>query len=523
MKRSCRMFFLICHVILTAWWLGVSTAGADVKLPAIFSDNMVLQRDMPVPVWGCAAAGEEVTVTIAGQTKKAAPDASGKWRLTLEALKTSDNPCTMVVSGKNTLTLSNVLVGEVWIGSGQSNMQMAVISSNNAKEEIAAANYPKIRLISVPIKGASEPQDNFTGKWVECSPATVGHFSAAEYFFGRELQKTLNVPIGLIHCSWGGSSCEAWTKRSVLEGNPLYEPMLARYDKAVAAYDPEKAKAAHEKRVVDWKKAAEAAKAANKKAPYPPHFAGDPRTGNQRAANLYNGMLHAVIPYAIRGAIWYQGESNAGRAYQYRQLFPLMIQTWRTDWHQGDFPFLFVQLANFMAVKPEPAQSNWAELREAQSMTLKLPNTGQAVIIDIGDAVDIHPKNKQDVGKRLALWALAKTYGKDLVYSGPMYRSMEKQDGQIVLHFDHVGGGLVAKGGEKLTGFAVAGEDKKFVWAEAKIVGDTLVVSSPKVKDPVAVRYAWADNPICNLYNKADLPASPFRTDDWPGLTVNSR
>ena len=231
-------------------------------------------------------------------------------------------------------------------------------------------------------------------------------------------------------------------------------------------------------------------------------------------------MLHPVLPYGIRGAIWYQGETNAGRAYQYRTLFPTLIKSWRAEWQEGEFPFYFVQLANFMAAKPEPSDSAWAELREAQSLTLKVPATGQAVIIDIGEAGDIHPKNKQDVGKRLALWALAKTYGKDVVYSGPMYKSHEIQGDKVVLSFDCVGGGLVAKGGATLKGFAIAGSDKKFVWAEARIEGDKVVVSSPKVKSPVAVRYAWADNPECNFCNQAGLPASPFRTDDWPGITA---
>jgi sialate O-acetylesterase len=234
-------------------------------------------------------------------------------------------------------------------------------------------------------------------------------------------------------------------------------------------------------------------------------------------------MISPLIPYGIQGAIWYQGESNAGRAYQYRTLFPDMIENWRKDWGCGEFPFLFVQLANFMKTKPEPDESAWAELREAQLMTLKLPNTGMAVIIDIGEADDIHPKNKQDVGKRLALWALAETYGKKLVYSGPIYKSMKVDGSSIVLSFDHVGGGLIAKDDEQLKGFSIAGADKKFVWADAKIDGDTVVVSSDKVSEPAAVRYAWADNPVCNLYNEEDLPASPFRTDDWPGVTVDAR
>ena len=518
-----RRWCLAALFTIAASLILVSPSSADVKLPAIFTDNLVLQRDMPVPIWGWAASGEKVTVTLGQQTKTATPNSpSGKWMLKLDAMK-AGGPHTLTVAGNNTITLKNVLIGEVWVCSGQSNMAMTVNRSNNAEEEIAAAKHPEIRLISVPARGSQTPQDDFQGRWVECSPATVGGFSAAGYFFGRELHQALGMPIGLVNSSYGGSSCEAWIKRSVLEADPQYKPMLERYEKIVSQYDPEKAKAVFEKQRAAWKLAVQKAKAAGKKAPKPPRLQADPRTGNQAPANLYNAMLVPLIPYGIRGAIWYQGESNAGRAYQYRTLFPTMIENWRADWQQGDFPFYFVQLANFMAVKPEPSESAWAELREAQTMTLKVPNSGQAVIIDIGEANDIHPKNKQDVGKRLALWALAKDYGKDVVYSGPVYRSMEKKGKKIVLHFDHVGGGLVAKGGEALKGFAIAGDDKEFVWADAKIAGDTVVVESPTVKAPAAVRYAWADNPVCNLSNKAGLPACPFRTDDWPGLTAGKQ
>ncbi len=496
---------------------------ADVRLPAVFTDNAVLQRDIPVPVWGWADQGEQVTVKIGDQSKTTTPDAkTGKWIVKLDPMPI-DGPHTLTVSGKNTITLKNVLVGEVWICSGQSNMQMSVGGVRGAKEEIAAANYPKIRLISVPTRGSAAPQDDFNGRWVECSPQTVGGFSAAGYFFGRELFKNLDVPIGLIHCSYGGSSCETWVNRSALEAEPSMKPMLDRYDRELASYSEAAAKANYEKQLAKWKKAVADAKSAGKQAPKPPGRPSDPRTNNQFPANLYNCMLHPVLPYGIRGAIWYQGETNAGRAYQYRTLFPLLIKSWRAEWQEGEFPFYFVQLANFMAAKPEPSESAWAEFREAQSMTLKVPATGQAVIIDIGEAADIHPKNKQDVGKRLALWALAKTYGKDVVYSGPIYKSCEIQGDKVVLSFDSIGGGLVAKGGDQLKGFAIAGSDKKFVWADARIDGDKVIVSSPKVTSPVAVRYAWADNPECNLCNKADLPASPFRTDDWPGVTIGNK
>ncbi len=517
--RCQRFLQILMSCLLVAGWATFTPAA--VRLPAAIGDNMVLQQGQPVPIWGWADAGEKVTVSLLGQTKSALPDAGGKWIVRLDPLQ-AGGPHTMTVAGTNSITLKNILVGEVWLCSGQSNMQMTVNNSNNAQEEIAAANYPQIRLLSVPCKGTQEPQQDFNGQWTECSPKTVGSFSAAAYFFGRKLHQDLKVPIGLIHCSWGGSSCEAWVKRSVLEADAQYKPLLDSWDERVQNYDPQKAQEAWQKQLDAWKKQASAAKAAGKEAPKPPHKPIDPCTGQHRPANCYNGMLLPLIPYGIRGAIWYQGETNAGRAYQYRHLFPLMIRQWRADWAQGDFPFYFVQLANFMAVKPQPVDSAWAELREAQTMTLSTPNTGMAVIIDIGEANDIHPKNKQDVGKRLALWALAKTYGKKLVYSGPLFKSMEKKDNQIVIHFDHVGSGLVAKDGQPLKGFAIAAADRKFVWAEARIVGDTIVVSSPSVPDPVAVRYAWADNPVCNLYNQEGLPANPFRTDDWPGITAKN-
>jgi sialate O-acetylesterase len=521
MRWNLRICAVPCLGILTILVALAAPATADVRLPSIFTDNMVLQRDMPVPVWGWADPGEKVTVRVLGQTQTAEPGEGGKWTVKLAALKTG-GPITVTISGKNTVTLRNVLVGEVWLCSGQSNMQFNVGSCNQAQEEIAAANYPQIRLVSVPTVGTQEPQSNFKGAWVQCSPRSVGNFSAVGYFFGRELYRNLNVPIGLVHCSWGGSSCEAWVKRSRLEADPQYRELLAKWDHDCATFDMEKAKAAYKAQLDKWKKAAAAAKAAGKTATQPPRAPQDIRTGQHRPANCYNGMLLPVETLAIRGVIWYQGESNSGRAYQYRSLFPLMIKNWRDDWGQGDFPFYFVQLANFMAVKPAPAESGWAELREAQTMTLKVPHTGQAVIIDIGDAANIHPKNKQDVGKRLALWALAKDYGKDLEYSSPMYKSMRCKGNQVTICFDFVGGSLVAKDGAEVKGFAIAGADKKFVWAQAKIVGQTVVVSSSEVAEPVAVRYAWADNPVCNLYSEDGLPVCPFRTDTWPGITAHN-
>jgi sialate O-acetylesterase len=514
-----QVVFILSLVLLL---VSAGTVCADVKLPAVIGDNMVLQRGMEVPIWGWAEPGEMVHVN--GSWRNLwwcrAADKDGKWMVRIDPPAKAGGPYEMTVRGKNTITIKNVLVGEVWVCSGQSNMQWSVRQSANVEQEIAAADYLNIRLFAVERKPAEQPQSDCVGSWTLCSPQTVAGFSAVAYYFGRELHKELNVPVGLIHTSWGGTPAEAWTSKKTLELDPDFEPILKRYADVIAKY-PE-AKSEYEQKLKEWEKAVAGAKAEGKQPPQRPHPPRGPGHKNN-PSELYNAMIAPLIPYGIGGAIWYQGESNVGRAYQYRKLLPAMIQNWRDDWGQGDFPFLFVQLANFMAVNPEPVESAWAELREAQLMTLALPKTGMAVIIDIGEANDIHPKNKQDVGKRLALWALAGSYGKKLVYCGPVYKSMRVEGNKIVLHFDHVGGGLVAGGGELLKGFAIAGADRKFAWADAKIDGDAVVVSCDKVTKPVAVRYAWADNPVCNLYNKEGLPASPFRTDGWPGITVDNR
>jgi sialate O-acetylesterase len=511
------LLIVVSVLLLTS----AGAALADVKLPAVIGDNMVLQQGGKVSIWGWAEPGEEVMAGVSWHTMRwgVTADKDGKWAFKMNAPKVG-GPYEMTLNGKNEITIKNIMAGEVWVCSGQSNMQWSVQASANAKEEIAAADYPNIRLFTVTRKVAQEPQSDCEGSWTSCSPETVPGFSAVGYFFGRELHKELNVPIGLIHTSWGGTPAEAWTRREVLDAGADFEPILTRYAERIAAFP--KALEEHGRKVESWKQAVEEAKAEGKQPPRRPRAPLGP--GHPHSpAGLYNAMIAPLIPYAIQGAIWYQGESNAGRAYQYRKLFPAMITNWRNDWGRGDFPFLFVQLANFMAVKPEPGESAWAELREAQSMTLSLPNTGMATIIDIGEAKDIHPKNKQDVGKRLALWALARTYEKKLVYSGPIYKSMKADGNKVVLEFDHVGGGLVGLDDEPLKGFAIAGADRKFVWADAGIEGGTVVVSSESISEPVAVRYGWADNPVCNLYNKEALPASPFRTDNWPGVTVDKK
>ena len=481
--RSLRTFLLAAFVTLIAE--GVSRA--DVKLPAVIGDHMVLQQGLELPFWGWAEPGEAVTVTVAGKPAMATTAADGRWMVRHPAV-TKSGVVEVIIAGKNSITLKDVLVGDVWICSGQSNMQLRVSESANAKDEVPAAKFPTIRLFQVERQTALEPQTDVQGRWIECSPESVGDFSAVGYYFGRELHARLNRPIGLIEAAYSGCGAESWVSDATLKSDPLYVQLL------------------------------EKTAAANK----------DPAQANTpgRTTVLYNGVIAPLQPFAIKGAIWYQGEQNAIRAHQYRALFPALIEDWRRTWGQGDFPFLFVQLPNYISDKtkpdhsPEPEASAWAELRDAQRQALLAPNTGMAVTIDLGDPRDIHPKNKQEVGRRLARQALSVAYNQSILASGPMYRSMTVAGNEVHLQFYHVGGGLMARGTE-LRGFAVSGADQKFFWAKASIVGSKIVVSSDQVPQPVAVRYAWADNPDCNLYNKEGFPASPFRTDDWPGITFN--
>jgi len=472
---------------------------------------MVLQRDEPIAVWGWADDGEEVTVRLNHSEAKAHTQ-NGKWKLYLPKQK-AGGPHELTVLGKNELRFQNVLVGEVWICSGQSNMEWPLRAAYEAQSAIQNSQNPKIHLLTVPKLKANEAVDDIKASWAECSPSTVSNFSAVAFYFGRDLQKALNVPIGLIHSSWGGSPAEVWMRDEVLAENPIYKAeildaypdQLKRFETALAQWESEKAEFEKE---------------------------GKKMTRNRpgvgwKPSELYNGMIAPLLSYSIRGAIWYQGESNAGRANLYRTLFADMISNWRQDFGQGDFPFLVVQLApwdkakkrDLSEITKEPVESDWAELREAQVYATKvLPNVGMAVITDVGDKDDIHPTKKEPVGARLALAARGIAYGQDIVYSGPLYRSMKIEDDKAIISFDFVGRGLEAKGGD-LTGFAIAGKDRKFVWARAEIKGDKVVVSSPSVPEPIAVRYGWADFPVVNLFNKNGLPASPFRTDSFPMVT----
>ena len=508
-------------------------ARAEVKLPHIIGDNMMLQQEKPVPIWGWASPDEKVTVKFGDQAQGATADKDGKWIVKLDPLKAGATG-EMTIAGSNTITLKNVLVGEVWACSGQSNMEFGMRGAHNASVEIPKANYPKIRLFTVKKKIAFEPQTDCDGAWEECTPETVGGFTAVGYFFGRDIYQALDVPVGLIHTSWGGTPAQAWTSLEKLKSVPEFGDLVTSFE-TTAKNMPELKETYEKETLPKWQEADKKWKAA-KAAGEPAGSKPEPRRPNPPDLNpnlpsvLFNGMIAPIVPYAIRGATWYQGESNAGNPLQYRVLFPAMITDWREHWGEGDFTFLFVQLANFMARTATPTQESggWPGLREAQSMTLSLPNTGMAVIIDIGQADNIHPKDKMDVGYRLALAAEHVAYGKDLVFSGPMYDSMSVEGDKVRVKFKSVGSGLAIAAppstqmsvepespASQLKGFSIAGEDHKFIWANAIFDGDSVVVSSDEVKDPKAVRYGWANNPSVNLYNREGLPASPFRTDNW--------
>ena len=652
-------FLIFLSLLFTLSGCTISNKPATkIKVPILFSDNMVLQRDKDIPVWGTADPGGEVFVEIAGQQKSTEVSKDGKWRIDFHAMP-AGGPYDLIISGKETITYKNVLVGEVWLCSGQSNMEMTVTSCNNYIEELAKADYPNIRLFQVKRTTSNQPLDTMNGDgWEVCSSKTIANFSSVAYFFGRKLYKELGVPIGLINSSWGGTPAESWASAEALKVMPdfrdeveMIESTLSEHKLSAQDYEV-KIKLRDKKTITGdagfdngqpiwnnpeldltgWKTMNLPTRWEN--AGYPnldgimwfrkeinlpasmagtnlvlylgpandiditwfngikigglsdanilreykipkslvkpgknvvvvsvqdigfsggiwgkadqmfikssngisisiagewlskigfdtnilgpkPHSPNDPN----RPTVLFNSMLHPLVPFAIQGAIWYQGESNASRAYQYQTLFPIMINDWRNQWNQGDFPFLFVQLANFMELQTAPKDDDWAELREAQLKTLSLSNTGMAVTIDIGDADDIHPKNKQEVGRRLALNALNLAYNQEIEYSGPIYKTKTIEGNRIRITFDHSDSGLTTKENQELKGFAIAGSDRIFRWAQAKIDGNSILVWNDKIETPVAVRYAWAANPICNLYNGTDLPASPFRTDTWPGIT----
>ena len=507
-------------IMLAVLTLGCSTF-AELKLAQLFTDGMVLQRDQKVAVWGWTDPGAEVTVSFAGKKKKGKAGSDGKFTVYLKKMKASAEPRSLtIVSGADKAVVQNVLVGEVWLCSGQSNMQWPVKQAQDFEKEQAAADYPSIRMFLTDLKASTELQQDCTGSWKVCTPDNVGAFSATAYFFGRDLYKELEVPIGLIRSCWGGTRIEAWSPMDSLEKYPTVIADKEKQDQWAENFDEAAEDVRYEKVLEEWKGKVKQAKADGKKAPRRPKKKVHPHKNQNYTANLYNAMINPLIPYSMRGAIWYQGEANAHSIEQatlYRDQLENMVNEWRKDWDEK-FPFYAVQLVNFMAPVEEPMQDTaWARIRESfLKFQDEVPNTGIAVGIDVGEADNIHPRNKQAIGHRLALQALDKTYGRKLVADGPIYKSMKIDDNKIILKFDSIGSGLIEQGGSPLKWFAVAGEDRQFVGAQAVIVGKTVVVSSEKVSDPVAVRYAWANNPAgCNLFNKEGLPASPFRTDAW--------
>jgi sialate O-acetylesterase len=505
----------------------------DVTLPNIIGDHMVLQQEAVVPIWGEAAAGEKITVTLGQQQKMAAADAKGRWMVKLDPLK-SGGPFEMTVAGNHTLTLHGIWVGEVWVCSGQSNMTWELLSSTGAKEAIAESNDPQLHLFHIPRSTSDKTGRDVNAQWTVAAPNTTPRFSAVAYHFGAELRKTLNVPVGLIHASRSGSPVESWTPTATMRASDDYQLLLKTWDKMIAnfpsfknAYEQKDGKALmqvwgetvsdyptykihYEDKIHAWMAAVEKARTEGKPEPRLPGPPPEPVSPESmyRPGSLYERMIAPLQPYAMRGVVWYQGESNAAQAWSYRKLFPNLIQSWRTTWGQGDFPFLFVQVANFGVTTPEPGESNWAELREAQAVSLSVPGTGMAT----------------------AVVAQARVYGKkDIVFSGPTYDGMKIEGGTIRISFKNAGAltvrnktslGVTLDGEPSPQGFAIAGTDRKWVWASAKLKGETVVVWNERIPKPVAVRYAWSDNPAINLYNGAGLPAMPFRTDDWALSTV---
>lgn len=505
--------------------LGWSDARADVRLPKIFSDNMMLQRDLPVRVWGWADPGEKISVALAGRQAAAQAGQDGGWAVEMPALKEGEN-LELTVAGKNTVTLKNVIVGDIWLCSGQSNMEWGLGSCLDAAEDIKGANFPSIRQIKFNhVKSGAGESDAPVGGWQVCSPQTAGGMTGVGFYFAHEIFAKTGVPIGILDDNWGGTAIEPWVAPEGMALLPELKQAIIDTQNAAAAYRTNtlpRAIEAMERWIAETRVAIEKGGSLTRA----PRIPNPPELG---WSDIYNGQIYPIVRFPIKGALWYQGESNGGEGETYYTKMCALVGGWRKVWGQGDFPFYYVQLANFEGANDDPAGGNgWARLRCAQTKALSIPNSGMAVIIDIGEAGDIHPRNKYDVGLRLSRWALARDYGqKDLEVSGPLFREMKIENGKARLSFDHVGTGLMVgkKDGRAptvedangaLKRFAIAGADKKWQWADAVIDGKTVVVSSPAVAEPVAVRYAFSQNPAgANLYNREGLPASPFRTDSW--------
>jgi sialate O-acetylesterase len=483
-----------CSLFAFAALAFASTASAEVKLPGIISDHMLLQRDVPARLFGKADPGEAVTVAFRGQTARTTADPLGRWEVWLQPL-TPGPAAEMTISGVNTITIADVLVGDVWIGSGQSNMQWAVRQSDDAEKESAAANFPQIRMFYVPRKPSPVPVEDVDAKWIVCSPQSISDFSAVLYYFGRQMHQDLKVPMGLIHSSWGGTPIASWISGPSLVGNARLEPFLSFWQNTILQYPINFSR--HEQAVKRWE--TNGSQGGRPAAPMGPGHPHEPTT-------LYNGMIAPLAKYTIKGALWYQGETEAGRAqgHIYGDGMRTLVQDWRRAFGQGDFPFYWVQLANYANAAKN---GHWMRVQEGQVKATALRNTGVAIINDIGNPTNIHPTNKQDVGRRLAL--LVQNRG-----SSPLYRQFTREGAAIRIWFDHAGTTLKTRGDGPVTGFQIAGTDGKYIEASARIEGTTVLVSSPDVPNPHSVRYAWDYNPAANLVNALGLPASLFRTHD---------
>jgi len=488
--------------------------ATGLSLPSLIGDGMVVQQGKPIRVWGRAAPGAEVSVSMAGRKGLARADAAGAWSLEMEPLEAGGPHEMLIAAGDETARLKDVLVGEVWVCSGQSNMEWPMTLTRDSTAEVAAANHEMIRLFRVPRGVARLPQDRTGGAWQRCTPANIAageSFSAVGYFFGRELHRQLGVPVGLIHSAWGGSPIEAWTPLETLRQDAELSDLMQTWERMVAGAE-EKLDGFVEQ-FSEWRRRAAEAERDGSAPPAPP-LVDDPRQNHWRPGGLFNAMIAPLTRIGVCGAIWYQGESNVGQPERYARLLPAMIRSWRKAWDDRNLAFVFVQLPNYGMT--EPPHETWAYMREAQLAALDLPRTGMAVTIDVGDTFNIHPPDKLPVGERLARAALSVAYGRDVLPCGPLYDGAAFADGLARVRFRHAGDGLASSDGGPLRGFAVAGQDRRFFPAEATIEGGTVCVRSARVPGPVAVRYAWADDPDCNLCNTAGLPASPFRSDRWP-------
>ena len=516
MKERTRQSFFGGTAAIVMLLVLPSHASADITLPALIDHHMVIQRDVPFPVWGWADPREKVTVEFKNRVYRTEASGDGRFRVELEP-ETAGGPYEMKISGNNDIILHNILIGDIWVCSGQSNMEWPVKYCTNAEKEIASAMNPMLRLIEVKKTGRGAPQDDIEGQWQECTPHTVGDITGAGYFFCRALVRDLDIPVGLVMSNWGGTSIKQWTSLSAMESDPAVAPILDRY-RTVLYGNPKEMNEYHDG-LAGWFEYCFVQmhlKRSYNPIPQPPEeFKGMGGTPSW----LYNGMIAPLTWMPIKGWAWYQGESNSGRAYLYRSQLPLLIQDWRNAWKMGDLPFIVVQLANWQKRKDKPGDSAIAELREAQFMTVQnVPNTALVVTLDIGEE-DVHFRDKQPAGERMALAAMKIAYGKDTVHSGPVYRSMNVKKNTVSLTFDFAKGGLVTSDGGSPVGFSIAGEDSVFKWAEARIEKNKVVVWNDTVKKPAAVRYGWSNNPAVNLVNSANLPAVPFRTDNWPGIT----